>query len=72
MGLDEPRDELERALAELRQARESTTAWSDEVRRRFDEQRLTPLREAGTRLLAAIGRTQEQFSRAERALQRDS
>jgi hypothetical protein len=70
MGLEDPRGELERALADLRRVRESTGAWSDEVRRRFDEQRLTPLREAGTRLLATMSRVQEQFAQAERIIDR--
>lgn len=70
--LDDPLDELQRALADLRRARDETTAWSDEGRRVFDEQRLDPLDEAGARILAAIRKAQEQFSDASRQIARDS
>lgn len=70
--LDDPLDELQRALADLRRARDETTAWSDEGRRVFDEQRLDPLDEAGARILSAIRNAQEQFSDASRQIARDS
>jgi hypothetical protein len=61
MRLDDSLRELEQALGDLRRVRESTTAWSDDVRHRFDDQRLTPMDEAGTRLVRAIRKSQEQF-----------
>jgi hypothetical protein len=72
MELDDSLKELERALSDLRRVRDSTTAWSDEVRQRFDDQRLAPIEEAGTRLIAAIRKTQEQFSTAQRLIGRQS
>lgn len=66
MNLDDSLDDLERALAALRQVRDDTTEWSDDVRTRFDDQRLTPLDEAGIQLIAAIKRAQDGFGNAER------
>lgn len=70
--LDDPLDELRRALADLRRVRDETAAWSDEGRRVFDEQRLDPLAEAGTRILAAIRHAQAEFTEASRQVAQDT
>jgi hypothetical protein len=70
--LDDPLDEVQRALMDLRRARDETTAWSDDGRRVFDEQRLDPLVDAGAQILAAIRNAQDQFSDASRQIARQS
>lgn len=68
MDLDDALRELERALWDLRRVRDSSAAWSDETRTRFEAQRLTPLEEAGVRLLENIRKAQDAFSRAQRLM----
>jgi hypothetical protein len=69
MAFENSLGELERARAELAHVRESTaTAWSDELRRRFDRARLVPMDEAVGRLMTALHRTQDQFASARRIL----
>jgi hypothetical protein len=69
MALENPLAELARARAELARVRESTaTAWSDELRQKFDRARLDPMDEAVARLLTAMRRAQDQFASAQRIL----
>jgi hypothetical protein len=69
MALENPLGELERAQAELARVRESTAAaWSDELRRRFDQGCLDPMDEAVCRLMTALRRAQDQFASAQRIL----
>jgi hypothetical protein len=68
MTLSQALTELERARSDLRQVRASTSGWADVRRRRFDDQRLAPIEEAGARLAAALERAQEQFSAAQRLI----
>lgn len=64
MMLDEPVRDTQQSLAGLRQAAADAHGWSDEVRRRFDAQRLEPLTEAGVQLLQALTRAQQQHQAA--------
>jgi phage shock protein A len=64
MILDEPIRDTQQSLAGLRQAAADAHGWSDEIRRRFDAQRLEPLAKAGNQLLQALTRAQQEHQEA--------
>jgi len=64
MILDEAIRTTQQSIAALRQAEVDAHGWSDEVRRRFEAQRLAPLTEAGNLLLRALTRAQQQHEAA--------
>lgn len=68
MALDRPIREVETALNDLRKVGSSTDAWSDKQRGKFDSERMQPLTQAGTQLMQAMQRAQEQVQQAERLL----
>jgi hypothetical protein len=68
MSFEESLRRIETARADLRRSHADSSAWSDDVRRRFDAQRLTPLEEAGTRITVALRMAQERCDAAERLL----
>lgn len=55
-------------MTDLRHARDSATGWSDELRKRFDEQQLKPLLQVGERLATALRAADECIVRAQVAL----
>ncbi|MGY1802955.1 hypothetical protein ACI78T_06715 [Blastococcus sp. SYSU D00922] len=69
MRLQETMRMVEAARAELERARSDTAGWSDDLRRRFDAQRFQPLVDAGTRMVVALQRAQEQADRVQRQLE---
>ena len=68
MILEGPIYQAENARGELTKAVRSADRWSDNLRQQFDAQRLTPLNEAGRRLIAALKKAAEQGAKAERLL----
>jgi len=55
----------QRALGELRQSRDASSAWSDEPRRRLDRQTLDPLTADGQRLLESLRKAAHELAAAE-------
>lgn len=52
------------ARSDLRRAAENANGWNDEVRRRFDSNRLAPLEDAGETLLRALSGAEESYSKS--------
>jgi hypothetical protein len=68
MILEGPIRQVEIAQAEFRSVADNATGWSDQQRHTFDSQRIRPLVSAGTQLLSALRKAQEQCAAAERLL----
>lgn len=68
MSLEQPLRDVEAELAALARVAGSTPAWADQQRQAFDKGTMAPLDQAGRRMLAALGRAQEQCARAEQLL----
>lgn len=60
----------QRALSELQQSRDGSTAWSDERRQRLDRQCLDPLQSDGRHLLDALRKAAHEIAAAEGMLSR--
>jgi len=59
---------LELARADLARARAGPAGWSDQLRRRFDANRMEALTDAGARLATALADAQQKFEAAERLI----
>ena len=68
MILEGPLGQVEKATAALDKAVSSAEGWADDQRQAFDRGRVQPLKDAGTRLMTALQRAQDQLARAERLL----
>lgn len=68
MALDQPIRDVETALNDLRKVASNTDGWSDKQRSKFDSERMQPLVQAGTQLMQAMQRAQEQLQQAEKLL----
>ena len=61
MTLDDDIRATQIAKSDLRRAAENAHGWNDEVRRRFDSNRLAPLEAAGETLLRALTKAQRSY-----------
>lgn len=66
MSLDNAIRQVESAQIELRSVASGAEGWKDSQRDDFDKQRMKPLDEAASRLLAALQRANEQLAAATR------
>jgi len=68
-ALDSPIRQADQALARFASARNSTAAWRDEQRRRFDQARLEPAERTVRKLLAELRTAASEVARAQGAWQ---
>jgi hypothetical protein len=67
-ALDQALALQQRSLADLREVRGSTVAWSDAQREKLDRHALDPLASDGQRLLDALRRAAQEITSAETQL----
>ena len=68
MTLENAVRQVELAQAELRAVDMRAQGWADKQREQFDKQRLEPLKGAGSRLIAALRKADEQCQAAIRMM----
>ena len=68
MSIQDAVRDLEAAVGNLKKIADGSTGWSDQQRVRFDQQRLTPLLNAGAQLGLALRLADEKLTSAQNAI----